>query len=76
MLEGEVLHVAVDALQLAVLEDREPDVQDTVLVLRVLHDQEEAEVASLKMIVMMMTIRIMKMSTLTLTMTCLAFMTA
>ena len=56
MLEGEVLHVAVDALQLAVLEDREPDVQDTVLVLRVLHDQEEAKVASLKMIVMMMTI--------------------
>ena len=39
VLEGEV---AVDALQLADLEDGQPDVQDTVLVLRVLHDQEEA----------------------------------
>ena len=51
VLEGEVLHVAVDTLELAVLEDGKPDVQDTVLVLRVLHDQEEAEVAGLKRII-------------------------
>ena len=47
MLEGEVLHVAVDAGQLAVLEDRQSDVEHTVLVLRVLHNEEEAEVARL-----------------------------
>ena len=47
MLEREVLHVAVDARQLAVLEDRQPDVEHTVLVLRVLHNEEEAEVARL-----------------------------
>ena len=47
MLEGEVLHVAVNAGQLPILEDREPDVQHAVLVLRVLHDQEETEVARL-----------------------------
>jgi hypothetical protein len=49
--EGEVLHVAVYALEQAVLEDRKPDVQDTVLVLGVLNDQEEAEVARLKRII-------------------------
>ena len=47
MLEGEVLHVAVNAGQLPILEDWEPDVQHAVLVLRVLHDQEETEVARL-----------------------------
>ena len=47
MLEGEVLHVAVDARQLAVFEDRQSDVEHTVLVLRVLHNEEEAEVARL-----------------------------
>ena len=47
VLEGEVLHVAVNAGQLPILEDREPDVQHAVLVLRVLHDQEETEVARL-----------------------------
>ena len=47
MLEGEVLHVAVDARQLAVLEDRQSDVEDAVLVIRVLHYEEEAEVARL-----------------------------
>ena len=51
MLEGEVLHVAVDALEQAVLEDRKPDVQFTVLGLRVLHDEEEAEIAGLKRII-------------------------
>ena len=47
MLEGEMLHVAVDARQLAILEDRQSDVQHAVLVLRVLDDEEEAEVARL-----------------------------
>ena len=47
MLEGEVLHVAVNAGQLPILEDREPDVQHAVLVLRVLHNQEETKVARL-----------------------------
>ena len=48
MLEGEVLRVDVDALQLA--EDGQADAQDTVLVL---HDQEEAEVGRLERRVVM-----------------------
>ena len=48
MLEGEVLHVAVNALQLA--EDGQADVQDTALVL---HDQEAAEVGRLERRVVM-----------------------
>ena len=47
MLKREMLHVAVNAGQLAILENRQPDVQHTVLVLRVLHNEEETEVASL-----------------------------
>ena len=42
-----MLHVAVDARQLAILEDRQSDNQHAVLVLRVLDDEEEAEVARL-----------------------------
>ena len=45
MIEGEVLHVAVNRKQLAGGENRQSNVQNTVLGLRVLHDQEETEVA-------------------------------
>ena len=47
MLEGEMLDVAVYGHKLALTEARQAYVQDTVLVVRVLHNEEDYEVTIL-----------------------------
>ena len=47
MTEGEVLHVAVNGEELATGKDRQPDVKDTIFCLRILDDEEKAEVPRL-----------------------------
>ena len=47
VLEGEVLHVRIDAFKFSIFEDGESDVKNAVFVIRVLYDQEEGKEASL-----------------------------